>query len=233
MTPSFRSTKNSSDVKGQKTEDPFLHFAGTSVIFILVRGIFFKSMGSCYCHMDFFFSWFLYRHPNIVAILKKRTSLLVPFFFIVGILFGFCWECRFQPIRLGLNPGIDPQFLTDVLKAIMAACWVIPDLKKGSTDMRKSIDGLAALVQQGFALDPFSPCLFVFCNKSRNKLKILQWDHNGFWLHYRLLEKGKFQWPSQTSQPIAISGRELHWLLDGLSIRQTQAHPTMTVDTVI
>jgi len=99
--------------------------------------------------------------------------------------------------------------------------------------MRKSIDGLAALVQEGFALNPFSPCLFVFCNKSRNKLKILQWDQNGFWLHYRRLEKGKFQWPNQTNQPLAISSRELHWLLDGLSIRQTKAHQRLTIDTVI
>jgi transposase len=103
----------------------------------------------------------------------------------------------------------------------------------GSTDMRKSIDGLAAIVQQGFALDPFSPCLFVFCNKSRNKLKILQWDHNGFWLYYRRLEKGKFQWPKDGFRPIAVSRRELRWLLDGLSIRQSQAHQQVTVDTVI
>jgi transposase len=66
----------------------------------------------------------------------------------------------------------------------------------GGIDMRKSIDGLAAIVQEGFKFDPFFSCLFVFCNKSRNKLKILQWDHNGFWLHYRRLEKGKFQWPN-------------------------------------
>jgi len=104
----------------------------------------------------------------------------------------------------------------------------------GGTDMRKSINGLAAIVQEGFALDPFSSCLFVFCNKSRNKLKILQWDHNGFWLHYRRLEKGKFQWPKEKSaQPITVSYRELRWLLDGLSIRQNQAHQKMTVNTVI
>ena len=49
----------------------------------------------------------------------------------------------------------------------------------GSTDLRKSIDGLAALVQIEFDLDPFAPGLFVFCNRKRDKLKILQWDHNG------------------------------------------------------
>jgi len=48
-------------------------------------------------------------------------------------------------------------------------------LASGSTDLRKSIDGLAILVKESFELDPFSPCLFVFCNKKRDKLKILQW----------------------------------------------------------
>jgi len=47
----------------------------------------------------------------------------------------------------------------------------------GSTDLRKSIDGLAVLVKEGFELDPFSPCLFVFCNRNRDKLKILRWEH--------------------------------------------------------
>ena len=65
----------------------------------------------------------------------------------------------------------------------------------GSTDLRKSIDGLAVLVKEGFELDPFSACLFVFCNRKRDKLKIIQWEHNGFWLYYRRLEKGKFEWP--------------------------------------
>ena len=49
----------------------------------------------------------------------------------------------------------------------------------GPTDMRKSIDSLAVLVREGFHLDPFSTCLYVFCNRKRDKLKILTWDHNG------------------------------------------------------
>lgn len=104
----------------------------------------------------------------------------------------------------------------------------------GSTDMRKSMDGLAALVQEGFALNPFSPSLFVFCNQQRNKLKILQWEHNGFWLHYRRLEKGKFEWPTtKSSDTVTIDIRQLRWLLDGLSITQKQAHPEVNACTVI
>ncbi|MFC0562366.1 IS66 family insertion sequence element accessory protein TnpB [Halalkalibacter alkalisediminis] len=62
-------------------------------------------------------------------------------------------------------------------------------LAKGSADLRKSIDGLAAIVQESFQLDPFSPCLFVFCNRQQDKIKILHWEHNGFWLYYRRLSE--------------------------------------------
>ena len=103
----------------------------------------------------------------------------------------------------------------------------------GSTDMRKSIDGLAAIIQGSFNLDPFSPCLFVFCNRQRDKLKILHWEHNGFWLYYRRLEKGTFQWPESNSSTIQIERRELRWLLDGLSLQQRQAHPELNARTVI
>lgn len=107
-------------------------------------------------------------------------------------------------------------------------------LARGSTDLRKSIDGLAVLVQEEFKLDPFSSNLFVFCNKQRDKLKILRWDVSGFWLYYRRLERGKFQWPSEnSSEPLKITRRELQWLLDGLSLEQKQAHPVVTARTII
>lgn len=103
----------------------------------------------------------------------------------------------------------------------------------GATDLRKSIDGLAALIQEGFGLNPFSPSLFVFCNRERNKLKILYWDHNGFWLFYRRLERGTFQWPTGGERTLSISSRELRWLLDGLSLNQRQAHPRVKAEVVI
>jgi transposase len=98
----------------------------------------------------------------------------------------------------------------------------------GSTDMRKSIDGLAVIVATSFALDPFSDCWFVFCNKSRDKLKILRWERNGFWLYYRRLERGRFRWPQRgEKQALPVTGRELQWLLDGLELEQKQAHPAV------
>ncbi|UUZ84635.1 IS66 family insertion sequence element accessory protein TnpB [Paenibacillus sp. P26] len=106
-------------------------------------------------------------------------------------------------------------------------------LASGSTDLRKSIDGLVAIVQEGFGLNPFSPSLFVFCNRERNKLKILHWEHNGFWLFYRRLERGTFQWPTVSAGTVTISSLELRWLLDGLSLRRRQAHPKVTAEMVV
>lgn len=104
----------------------------------------------------------------------------------------------------------------------------------GNTDLRKSIDSLAILVQQSFDLDPFSHSLFVFCNRSRDKIKILEWDHCGFWLHYRRLERGKFKWPAKQGDLVrSISYRELRWLLDGLPVNQEQAHKSVETRTII
>lgn len=104
----------------------------------------------------------------------------------------------------------------------------------GATDLRKSIDGLAILVQESFNLDPFSRSLFVFCNKKCDKIKILEWDINGFWLHYKRLEKGTFKWPSTSgSKTISVSDREFRWLLDGLSIHQKDANPVVKERIII
>ncbi len=96
----------------------------------------------------------------------------------------------------------------------------------GSTDLRKSIDALAAVVKYSFDLDVLSNSLFVFCNRDRNEIKILYWDHNGFWLYCRL-DSGRFMWPRQNGDPsaMAVSRRQLQWLLDGLALEQHKAHP--------
>jgi len=106
-------------------------------------------------------------------------------------------------------------------------------LATGCTDLRKSIDGLAVLVKERFKLDPFADCLFVFCNRDRDKLKVLHWQVNGFWLYYRRLERGKFEWPSSGDAVTTISRRELRWLLDGLSLKQRHAHSEVTARIVL
>ena len=65
----------------------------------------------------------------------------------------------------------------------------------GPTDMRKSINGFMLMVQETFGLDPFGEAIYVFCNRERDRLKILRWDENGFWLYFKRLEKGHFKWP--------------------------------------
>ena len=107
-------------------------------------------------------------------------------------------------------------------------------LAAGTTDLRMSINGLAAIVQECFKLDPFSTDLFVFCNRNRNRIKILRWCHNGFWLYIRRLDEGTFNWPQNADKnTVEVSGRELGWLLDGLSIYQSKAHQKVAPRLVI
>ena len=91
-------------------------------------------------------------------------------------------------------------------------------LATGVTDMRKAINGLSMIVSEQLGYDPYNGSVFVFCNRHRDKLKILYWERNGFWLYYRRLDQGKFQWPGDLDQQtVSLSWRELQWLLDGLS----------------
>lgn len=89
----------------------------------------------------------------------------------------------------------------------------------GGTDMRKSINGLMGIVECSFQLDPFNGALFVFCNKKRDRLKVLEWDGDGFWLHFKRLEKGHFRWPTEGSEPtMNLTGEELQILLGGARV---------------
>jgi transposase len=107
-------------------------------------------------------------------------------------------------------------------------------LARGATDMRKNIDSLAAIVAGQFDLDVMSGSWFVFCGRGRDKLKILYWEGNGFWLYYRRLERGRFRWPGVgESGAIRITSRELRWILDGLSIEQSQAHRPVFATAIV
>ena len=98
-------------------------------------------------------------------------------------------------------------------------------LATGPTDMRKAVNGLMVLVQDVLLANPFSSHLFVFCNRLRDKIKILYWHNNGFWLFYRRLEQQRFWWPGAGEQvAMEISTRELGWLLEGLDITCVDAH---------
>jgi transposase len=89
----------------------------------------------------------------------------------------------------------------------------------GATDMRKSINGLMIIVQECFQLDPFSASLFVFCNNKRDRLKILEFGGDGFWLYFKRLEKGHFRWPQPGESPtMMLTGEELAVLLGGVRV---------------
>ena len=84
----------------------------------------------------------------------------------------------------------------------------------GATDMRKSINGLSAIVQESFELNPCSNALFVFCNRNRDRIKILEWDGDGFWLYFKRLEKGRFKWAVAGDEAtMTLTREELQLLL--------------------
>ena len=96
-------------------------------------------------------------------------------------------------------------------------------LSCGFTDMRKSVDGLAAIVQQNFQLDPFSNNLFIFCGRRHDRLTALLWRGDGFLLLYKRLDNGRFRWPQKQEDVISITDQQLRWLLEGLDICQPNA----------
>ena len=91
-------------------------------------------------------------------------------------------------------------------------------------DFRKSINGLSLLVQESMALDAFSPALFVFGCRRRDKIKILYWDKTGFCLWYKRLERDKFKWPRQGEDVLSLRMEQFDWLLRGLDIEKLKPH---------
>ena len=89
--------------------------------------------------------------------------------------------------------------------------------------MRRSINGLAALVQSSLSMDPFSRQLFLFCGKRADRMKALLWEDDGFILLYKRLENGKFRWPRTEEQVRNITWQEFRWLTEGLTIDQPKA----------
>lgn len=89
-------------------------------------------------------------------------------------------------------------------------------LYRGVTDMRRSFDGLSGMVQGVLAEDPFSGKLFVFCNRRRDRVKLLYWDGDGFALWYKRLEEGSFRIPDGRTEKMELSKGELSMLLEGI-----------------
>jgi transposase len=96
-------------------------------------------------------------------------------------------------------------------------------LAVGATDLRKGFDGLYGLARDALGLEPLSGHLALFCNRQRNRLKILFWDGSGLWVCARRLEKGRYSWPSPREAAAAcvtLSHEEFSLLIGGLDLSQ-------------
>ncbi len=93
----------------------------------------------------------------------------------------------------------------------------------GVTDMRKSFNSLYAIVEHQLHKDPQSGHLFAFCNRRRNRLKVLCWDGSGLWVCAKRLEKGAFSWPTSRDTCTTISAESWAMLLGGLEYSRTRA----------
>ena len=85
---------------------------------------------------------------------------------------------------------------------------------QGATDLRRSFDRLSAQVQEVLRQDPLSGHVFVFFNRQRNRVKLLVWERDGFWLLYKRLEAGTFA----ALERDEINARELYLLLEGIEV---------------
>lgn len=97
-------------------------------------------------------------------------------------------------------------------------------LHRQAIDFRMGINGLATLVEQALGRDPFASAVYVFSNRRRNRVKILGWDRNGFWLLLKRLEQDRFIWPDEAAVP-TLTIEQLHWLLDGIDLAVIRKHP--------
>lgn len=101
-------------------------------------------------------------------------------------------------------------------------CFIDPPpiyLYCDAVDFRKSINGLVLVVEQELERSAFEPALFLFCNKARDKLKMLYWDRTGFALWYKRLEKDRFKWPKNVqAAELRLDEQQLHWLLAGYDV---------------
>lgn len=94
-----------------------------------------------------------------------------------------------------------------------------------AVDFRKQIDGLVLLIADELSSSPTSGELFIFRNRSANKVKLLWYDTNGFWLCYKRLEKGKLKFPAIGSSVLELNHDELGWLLSGLDFAKQTLLP--------
>lgn len=105
-------------------------------------------------------------------------------------------------------------------------------LHRDPIDFRKQVHGLAAIVEQEFAHNPFSGALYLFCNRQRSRIKGLMWEDNGFILYYKVLAEEKFHWPKAEEELITLTGEQINWLLDGYDLSVMKGHRTLSYNAM-
>lgn len=108
-------------------------------------------------------------------------------------------------------------------------------LATAAVDFRKAFDGLCGVVRNELGCDPLDGTVFVFYNRRRDRIKLLEWDGDGFWLHYKRLERGTFEVPRVDGgqDRVLLTKLQLQLLLDGIVLASVQkrkryARPTET-----
>jgi len=93
-----------------------------------------------------------------------------------------------------------------------------------STDMRKGFNGLSGLIRNELGKDPLSGAVYIFINRSRNRMKVLVWERGGFVLYYKLLESGTFQIPviEADSTSCQISWHQLVLMMEGVALESVR-----------
>jgi len=99
------------------------------------------------------------------------------------------------------------------------------------TDFRKGFDGLCGLVRNELDRDPTSGEVFIFINRNRDRIKLLQWQHGGFVLYYKRLEKGTIALPQPEQQVTScrLKYSDLVMMIEGISIEKVVRAPRYQV----
>ncbi|MEZ6038833.1 MAG: IS66 family insertion sequence element accessory protein TnpB [Planctomycetota bacterium] len=101
---------------------------------------------------------------------------------------------------------------------------------RDAVDFRKAHDGLLAVIRDAFGDDPFDGSLFVFLNRGRDRVKLLQWDRDGFWLHYKRLEQGAFKLDVKAEgSRCEISRAQLSMLIEGIDLQKRKIRQPLSL----